>query len=46
MMWIEEINQNTAVVVFNGNHLFTGSWYECSLFIKQFSDSTLEGDKE
>jgi len=45
-MWIEEINQNTAVVVFNGNHLFTGSWYECSLFIKQFSDSTLEGDKE
>jgi hypothetical protein len=38
MLWIEEINQNTAVVVFNGNHLFTGTWYECSLFIKQYNE--------
>jgi hypothetical protein len=43
-MWIEELNHNTCVVVYHGNHLFTGTWYECSLFIQQFSDSTIEND--
>lgn len=41
-MWIEEIGHNTCVVVYNGNHLFTGSWYECSLFIKEFGTTLIE----
>ena len=38
-MWIEEITHNQCVVVLNGNHLFTGTWYECSLFIKQYNET-------
>jgi hypothetical protein len=38
-MWIEEISHNKCVVVLNGNHLFTGTWYECSLFIKQYNET-------
>lgn len=45
-MWIEEIGYNTCVVVYSGNHLFTGSWYECSLFIKEFEKSTIEKETE